>query len=96
MRRPAGHSAPSAASAELVEGRLVGVAGFRHFFGEAFQIEAVGFGEIFERVAMVPQLGVEEAEEEVGVHSQVVGEVHGAEGWKGRRLGARESGRGGE
>ncbi len=63
-------------SAELVLGGLVGVVRFGEFADEGFLLEAVGFQQIIERVAVVSQLGVDQSHEEVGVHAEVVGEVH--------------------
>jgi hypothetical protein len=56
---------------------LVGVAGRRHFTNERFGIEIVGFHQVIERVAMIPQLGVEQTKQKVGIHVERMAEVHG-------------------
>ena len=64
-------------SAELVLLRLINVASFDHFLDERFGIELMGFQQIVQGIAVIPQLGVEQADEEMGVHLEVIGKVHG-------------------
>lgn len=71
---------PGRASTELVLLAAVNVAGVVHFADELLGVEVVGLHEIFQGMAVVPQLGVEQADEEMGIHGGELGKVHGGEG----------------
>ena len=64
-------------SAELVDFRLVDVIRSGQFFDQEFSVKMVGFHEIIERIAMISQLGVDQSQQEMRVHREVGGEVHG-------------------
>ena len=64
-------------SSELILSGLIFVACGRHFPDERIQIEMMGFHQILQRVAAVPQLRIEQADEKVGIHVGKFGKVHG-------------------
>ena len=68
----------------MVEGGLIDIPRLFQLRGEFFRIEIVGFHEIVQGVAVVPQLGVDEAEKQVGIHGGEIGKIHAA-GWTMRR-----------
>ncbi len=64
-------------SAELILIRLVSVTNRGHFFDQVRRIKVVGFHEIIEGMAVISQLRIEQAHQEVRVHGGVMAQVHG-------------------
>jgi hypothetical protein len=63
-------------SAELIDLRVIDVIRRRHFFDQQLLVQVMALDEVLKRVAVVPQLGIEQAEEEMWIHRQVIGEIH--------------------
>ena len=63
---------PVGESAELVLLHLIDIPDCGHFRHERIGIEIVGLHQIVQGIAMIPQLGVEQADEEMGIHPDEV------------------------
>jgi hypothetical protein len=63
-------------SPELVLFRLVKIVRTGEFFDQGISIEPVRLEQIVERVAVIPELRVQETDEQVGIHLETVGKVH--------------------
>lgn len=63
-------------SAELVDFRLIDVIRFTQFSGKKFLVNVMGLRQVFERVTVVPQLGVDQSEKQVGVHREISRKIH--------------------
>jgi hypothetical protein len=59
-------------SAELILPDLIDIVGGREFLNQFFLTEIVGFHKILERVAMIPQFGIDQPQQQVGIHLEVV------------------------
>lgn len=63
-------------STELVLLRMIDIAGHFHFPDEKHGVEVMGFHEIVEGIAVIPQLRIEQAHQDMRVHLEEIGKIH--------------------
>lgn len=56
---------------------LIDIPGRRHFLHECICIEMMGLHQIVQGIAVISKFGIEQADEQVGIHVEIVGKIHG-------------------